>query len=158
VPTAPYGIDPGDALDPFRFDDCQGTARDLYGPEHCAGPAAVVNFAAGWCVPCFEETASLQSEIVERYGDSVRVVQVLFEDASYGSIEPAECRAWVERFGTEGVQTLMTSTTEVTPYLVRSSVPTTFVLDERGRIRLALEGTEPGLPNVRAALDAILAE
>ncbi len=155
LPEPPYGIDTGDALEPFRFDDCESTPRDLYG---CDGRALVVNFAAGWCVPCFEETAQLRSEIVERYGDSVRVVQILFEDAEYGPVEPTECRQWVERFGTTGIETLMADTAEVTPYLVESSVPTTFVLDGQGRIRLALEGTETGLPNIRAALDAILGE
>lgn len=156
MPERPYGTDVGDALEPFRFDDCDGTARDLYGD--CDARATVVNFAAGWCVPCFEETAQLQSEIVERYGDAVRVVQILFEDSEYGPIEPSECRDWVERFGTDGIETLMTDTVQVTPYLVRSSVPTTFVLDARGQIRLALDGTETGLPNIRAALDAVLAE
>jgi thiol-disulfide isomerase/thioredoxin len=158
TPAGPYGNGPGDALEPFRFDDCDGIAHDLYGAEHCATSATVVNFAAGWCEPCFQETAELQTEIVERYGDAVRVIQVLFEDASFGDVEPAECRAWVERFETTGVETLVTTTGEVSPYLVRSSVPTTFVTDGRGRIRLALDGTEPGLPNVRAAIEAILAE
>lgn len=158
VPAGPYGTEVGDALEPFRFDDCEGSARDLYGLEHCDGRVTVVNFAAGWCVPCYEETAELQTEIVERYGESVRVVQILFEDARFGEVEPSECRDWVERFGTVGIETLMTTTTEATPYLVRSSVPTTFVIDGDGRIRLALDGTESGLPNVRAAIDAILAE
>ena len=158
VPARPYGIDADDRLEPFRFDDCDGNVRDLYGAEHCEARASVVNFAAGWCVPCFQETAELQAEVVERYGESVRVVQVLFEDATYGDVEPSECRAWVERFGTDGIATLMATTTEVGPYLVRSSVPTTFVLDGQGRIRLALDGTEPSLPNVRAAIDVILAE
>lgn len=158
VPTGPYGSSAGDPLEPFRFRDCEGDRRALYGPEHCSATATVVNAAAGWCVPCFQETAELQTEIVERYGNAVRVVQILFQDASFGDVDGAECAAWVERFGTEGVETLRATIDEVGPYLVDDSVPSTLVLDREGRIRLALDGTEPGLPNLRAAIDAILAE
>jgi len=158
VPSGPYGSDVGDPLVPFRFPDCAGEEQALYGLAHCTASVTVVNVAAGWCEPCFQETEELQAEIVERYGGAVRVVQLLFQDASYGDVDGAECNAWVERFGTVGVETLVATIAEVGPYLVDDSVPSTLVLDRDGRVRLTLDGTEPGLPNVRAAIDAVLPE
>jgi thiol-disulfide isomerase/thioredoxin len=112
-------------------------------PAQVRGRPMVVAFGASWCHPCRQEAPELaRLAAAAPYG--VRVVAVAYEDPAADAARFARRYGWrfpvladadgraADRFGVIGV-------------------PTTFVVDRRGRIAAALQG-----PQTASGLTAVL--
>lgn len=109
------------------------------------GRPAVVVFWASWCDPCVTEAAA-----IERFSRSAagrgRVVGVDWNDAAAGARAFIRVHGWTFPNLRDGEGTIGNS-------YGLTGLPTTIVLDGRGRIRTALRGpqTERSLGNALAA-------
>lgn len=124
----------------------------LGGREHALadyrGRVVVLNVWATWCPPCVVETPGFVDLQAEFAGD-VRFLG-LSQDA-----DPADVRAFAARHGV-GYPLLVGPPTAGAPPPT-TVLPTTFVIDRAGRVRMRHEGLllEPAL---RAALRTLVAE
>jgi thiol-disulfide isomerase/thioredoxin len=97
------------------------------------GRVVLVNFWATWCAPCVEEMPALE-RLRERLGP--RGLEVL---AVNQGESPARVRAFTERTGL-ALPVLLDREKEAGKAWRVRALPTTFVVDARGRIRLHAEG------------------
>jgi peroxiredoxin len=110
------------------------------------GKVVLVNFWATWCAPCVEEMpalARLRARLAPRGFEVLAVNQ--------GEM-PARVTAFVERTGLDLAVLLDREKSVAKEWKVRA-LPTTFVVDAKGRIRLYAEGeldTGPALEAARA--------
>ena len=120
----------GTASPLLALSDLHGSLLDL---EQVAGKVILVHFFATWCEPCRQELASL-SELVEQ--DSGGHLAVL-------AVSVAEIPVRLKRFfETQPVNfpVLLDTDRTATKTWGVSMLPTTFVLDRRGAVRLQVEG------------------
>lgn len=100
------------------------------------GKAVVLNFWASWCAPCKRELAELEAAAL-RYGpERVAVFAVNAE-------HPANPRLLARQAAAMGIPVATTVSGGYRPR--NNSVPTTFVIDAKGRLVLAKAGAfKPG--------------
>ncbi len=100
------------------------------------GRPAFVNFWASWCGPCETEAPSL-----ERFARSLvgraKLVGVNWEDLSH-----AGALAFIRRYGWTFPNLRDPDGTVGRRYGITTFLPTTFVLDSAGRLRLTLRGPQ----------------
>jgi len=113
------------------------------------GAITVVNFWASWCGPCRLEQAELE-KLSKEYGPKgVRFVGINIRDTRVNA------RAYLEEFGVTYPSVENQDSSIAYKYRVLF-IPTTFVLDERGRIAARVTGPTVE-KDLRAVLDAELA-
>jgi peroxiredoxin len=101
-----------------------------------AGKVVVVNFWATWCPPCREEMPDLVKVVQEFEAKGVTLVAISNDDLdTQKEVVPSFIRAFPElapyaAYGTPPVSA---------SYLVRA-LPTTYVLDRKGRVVVAWQG------------------
>lgn len=102
APRAPFGADPDfDVSFPdLAVTTCDGTELTL-GEYRCQADATLYSIGAGWCAPCIVETPTLQEVYDETRGESISVVQIMFDGADASGDMPstatqAFCQAWVD--------------------------------------------------------------
>jgi peroxiredoxin len=113
------------------------------------GKVVLVNFWATWCAPCVEEMpalARLRARLAPRGFEVLAVNQ--------GEM-PARVAAFVERTGLDLTILLDREKSVAKEWKVRA-LPTTFVVDAKGRIRLYAEGELDTGPALEAALAPLL--
>lgn len=112
------------------------------------GHPAIVSFWASWCVPCEQEAPAL-----ERFSRSLdgraTLVGVNWEDLSIGN-----ARSFIRRHGWTFPNLRDPDGTVGREYGITTFLPTTFVLDSSGRLRMALHGpqTEQTLSDALASV------
>ena len=116
------------------------TLAALHNSAH--GRAAAVVFWASWCEPCQHEAAAIEG-FSQTAGGRGRVVGVDWSDARSGARAFIAQHHWSfpnvrDGEGTVGNEYHLTG------------LPTTFVLDGKGRIRTALRGPQDGASLTRA--------
>jgi len=120
------------------------TVKDLVAGAH--GRASLVLFWASWCDPCQQEAGA-----IERFSQSAagrgRIVGVDWNDGLSGARSFIAHNAWTfpnqrDAEGTVGSQYRL------------GGLPTTFVLDSRGRIRQTLRGPQ-SVGSLNRALSAV---
>lgn len=128
-----------------RYATLDGSA---IGPAQFAGQVVVLNVWATWCGPCVVETPGFV-DLAEEFAGGVQFLGVSVDD------DVADVRRFVER---HGVPYPVAFGPPVSGEAPRAPVlPTTMVIDRRGRVRLRHEGLllEPVL---RPALRALVRE
>lgn len=115
------------------------------GLEAFAGQVVVVNIWATWCPPCIVETPGFVDLSAEFAGD-VQFLGVSVDE------DPALVRAFAETHDVE--YPLLVGPNRAGPAWAAPVLPTTYVVDRRGRVRLRHEGLllEPALRPVLRAL------
>ncbi|MER7543487.1 TlpA disulfide reductase family protein [Spirillospora sp. NPDC127506] len=100
------------------------------------GKVVVVNFWASWCAPCRGEAPSLEQVYTENKGKGVEFVGVNFKDskANAKAFERKFKVTYPSLFDADGRVTL--AFREVPP----SAIPSTLVLDRRGRVAARVIG------------------
>lgn len=123
-----------------------GEAVDL---ASLRGKVVLVNFWATWCAPCVEEMpalARLRARLAPRGFEVLAVNQ--------GEM-PARVTAFAERTGLDLPLLLDREKAVAKAWKVRA-LPTTFVVDGKGRIRLYAEGELDTGPALEAAIAPLL--
>ena len=145
-PMEQFGTSNGRQFRPFTLNECDGTPYSFYGPEYCdaATRFTVVSIAAGWCGPCMMESAQLADRVVNVYGQDVRVVQIMVQDAGHGRPDAADCNAWVDTFGIINVE-LLDPDQITNSYFPDGSLPSTIIVNNQGTIVWHENGAVDGL-------------
>ena len=116
------------------------------------GRVRLVHFFATWCEPCRPELASLDALRADRSGAG--------RDIRAFSVAEPEMR--LRRYFAENptqLTILLDQDRAASRAWEVEAVPTSIVVDRAGRTRLAVRGAlDWSRPDVRAALDAVLAE
>jgi cytochrome c biogenesis protein CcmG/thiol:disulfide interchange protein DsbE len=110
------------------------------------GTPVVINFWASWCVPCRKEAPELARFDHERPGGA-RLVGVDFQDAE------ADARAFVREFGWKFPNIRDPRGTLAGQYRLLG-LPTTYVIDGRGRIAFQLTG-EQTFASLKRAVESL---
>ena len=137
----------GEAAPAIALEGLDGSRHELE-----PGRVRLVHFFATWCEPCRPELASLDALRADRAGAGLDIL----------AISVAEPEIRLRRYFTD-------NPTRLTILLDRDraasrawrieALPSSIVVDREGRLRLAVRGDlDWARPDVRAALDAVLAE
>jgi cytochrome c biogenesis protein CcmG/thiol:disulfide interchange protein DsbE len=127
----------------FLADGSKATFADF------AGRAIVLNFWATWCPPCREEMPSLDRLAAEHGSDDL-VVMTLSLDRG----DPAQISAFYEEIGADSLEIYHDPSMSVSRALRVFGLPTTLLVDYRGKVVAQLVGTAEW--DSPAALAAIL--
>jgi peroxiredoxin len=144
----------GETLLPWRGGDTPALALRTPSGEAVElaalrGKVVLVNFWATWCAPCVEEMpalARLRTRLAPRGFEVLAVNQ--------GEM-PARVTAFAERTGLDLPVLLDREKAVAKAWRVRA-LPTTFVVDKSGRIRLHAEGELDTGPALEAAIVPLL--
>lgn len=135
----------GQAAPALTLTDLHGLGHDL---EQSAGKIVLVHFFATWCEPCRPELASL-SKLIAQNGDTLAAFAVSVAEP------PVRVRRFFEK-NPVNFPVLPDADRAVTKAWSVSVLPTTFVLDPTGAIRLHVEGDMDWLrPDVLARLEEL---
>ena len=105
----------------------------------------MISIAAGWCVPCQNESGQIQQEIINNYaGRGVRFVQILVQNPDRMAITSTFCNTWASRYHLESPE-LMDPTFITQPFVPMTAFPGNVIIDRCGQIRWREYGTETGL-------------
>lgn len=118
------------------------------------GSVVLLNLWATWCVPCQVEMPSLES-LYRRLGpDGLRVVAVSIDDPG----NEDRIRDFVERYGLT-FDILNEGTGAIENAYQSFGIPSTFLIDRRGVIRLKVQGAADwDTPQRRRQIEAVLNE
>jgi len=135
---------------PFRLPDLAGGS---FSSSALQGKVVVLDFWATWCGPCIREIPEYTRFWERNRGRGVEVVGVVFDSGEAPEIEEfvREHRIpYRQLLGTDDVLEL---------YGATEGFPTTFVIDESGRIRTRILGALPDkFERLQASVDAALAD
>jgi cytochrome c biogenesis protein CcmG, thiol:disulfide interchange protein DsbE len=120
----------GEPMPAFSLVDLEGRRVEA---DELRGRPVVLNFWASWCAPCVEEHAVL-AEAVERYGDEVAVVGVLYQD------EPAAALDFLARYGDYGWPSVIDDGGRLAIEFGVTGPPETFFIDADGIVRARESG------------------
>jgi cytochrome c biogenesis protein CcmG/thiol:disulfide interchange protein DsbE len=115
----------GKPMPPFSLVTLDGrtmTAAEL------RGKPVVLNFWASWCPSCVAEHAALL-DAAQRYGSSVQIVGVLYQDSPDGA------RGFEARFGEPSWPTLLDPNGSLAIDFGVSGPPESYVIDANGIVR-----------------------
>ena len=110
------------------------------------GKPAIVNFWASWCRPCKREAPEFE-RLYRSLGGKASVVGVDWGDGAGGA------RAFIRRYGWT-FPNLRDGDNSVGNRFGLVGLPTTFILDSRGRIAVKITGPQT-VPKVEAALRSV---
>ena len=136
APTAPdsgpvirFVRNPDQAPD-FKVDDLDGKPLSLSGSR---GKVVLLNFWATWCGPCRAEIPDL-IELQKKYGDHLQIIGLDVDDD-----DAAEVKKFVEKNGINYPVGMATNEIRI-QYGGVAALPTSFVLDDQGRVVQKHEG------------------
>ena len=130
TPAAQSGDDPAPAPD-FNLKDVRGQAVAL---SDFRGKVLVLNFWATWCPPCREEIPDFIETYKSLKGQGFEIVGL-----SVDRLPPDKLLAWAEEVGINYPVALATPRI-VSDYQPGDYIPSTIIVDGRGRIRFRSVG------------------
>lgn len=133
---------------PVTFAMLDGSSVSLRSLE---GRVVLVNFWASWCPPCRAEMPGFQKVYDARRGDGFTVVGVSTDEGPLPGVV-----AFLKDHAITYPVALATPEA-VAAFGGVSSLPTSILIDRRGRLRYTVRGIFAG-PALRAAVDRLLAE
>ena len=116
----------------FTFTTAEGETRTL---KDYAGKGIVLNFWATWCIPCVAEMPALAQ--LATLVDPVHVVILPLSSDRGGA---AAVRKFYEEKGIAGLPVLLDARGEAMRAFGSRGIPTTVLIDAKGRERGRLEG------------------
>jgi peroxiredoxin len=152
-PAGPYGVQVGDVLAPFSYQDCDGKPVTL-AEVLSQGDVVLFNVATGWCPRCTAETSKIETALHQAYcARGLRIVQVLTEDAQSNPASASFCAEWRARYGLT-YPVLIDPGHTTAPYFAGGAQPLNLLVDRLGVIRYRSVGVQAqGLP---AAIEGLL--
>lgn len=116
----------------FALKDLDGNTKKL---SDYRGKVVVLNFWATWCPPCRAEIPAF-IEVQKEFGPGVQFLGIALDDEGASAVKP-----WAQSHGIS--YPILIPDREVTHnYGDISSIPATFIIDKRGRIRKAAIGAQ----------------
>ncbi len=128
-PVIRFVRNPDQAPD-FKVDDLDGKPLSLSGSR---GKVILLNFWATWCGPCRAEIPDL-IELQKKYGDHLQIIGLDVDDD-----DAAEVKKFVEKNGINYPVGMATNEIRI-QYGGVAALPTSFVLDDQGRVVQKHEG------------------
>ncbi|MDA8229946.1 MAG: TlpA disulfide reductase family protein [Magnetospirillum sp.] len=110
---------------PLAIADAQGRAAGL---DTLAGKAVVLNLWASWCLPCLAELPALDRLAGGAAPDGVAVMAVSLDKGGAAAVDAA-----YGRLGIRHLPVRLDAKWEVAEALAAPTLPTTLLLDRRGR-------------------------
>jgi peroxiredoxin len=139
---------PGPAAPDVTLPTLDGGALPL---AELKGQVVLVNFWAAWCPPCRAEMPGFQTVYDARHGDGFTVVGVSMDDDS-----PQAVAAFLREHRISYPVALATPAS-VAAFGGVTDLPTSFLLDRRGRVRYTVRGIFAP-QTLRTVVDRLLAE
>ena len=99
------------------------------------GKLLVVNFWATWCAPCIRELPSLERLQINHSVEGLEVLAISLDRGGAATVGP-----FLADLGIEEMEILLDPKLKLAGALAVNGLPTTYLLDQRGRILGALEG------------------
>ncbi len=113
------------------FADAHGKTLSL---ADFAGRLVLVNLWATWCAPCRKEMPSLE-RLQTRLGNKVAILAISEDSGGQKAVAP-----FVARFGITALKTYLDPTSAVGRAFKVDGLPTSFLIDRRGRVVGHVEG------------------
>jgi thiol-disulfide isomerase/thioredoxin len=134
----------------FALQDLSGKMVSL---KDFRGKVILLNFWASWCGPCKREIPSLERLYQKRYDKGFKIVAVNAERSSASQIA-----SFAEKYRMSFPILLNPQGDVANNYWVRA-IPTSFLLDKKGKIRWKIVGgREWDGPDVLSRIDQLLGE
>jgi len=138
----------------FNLPDLKG---NLHALKDFRGEVVVLNFWATWCPPCLEETPKLK-DLHLRYKDSgVHVIGIALDKDSLDLVRPFVKANNISYTILKGDQEIFTTLSAGSSVEEFKGVPTTLIIDRKGRIRERFDGSFE-LEQLEDRLRSLLAE
>ncbi len=163
-----HGTSIGDTLPPFNLSRCNETCSayphsGLCDPTDAVGTDTVrytvVTIAAGWCVPCRNESAILSEQITDAYREhGVEVIQILTQKDDYTPADSTFCEGWSDAYDLTrpNFTQLMDTNGDVGGLWPGGTLPVTYILSATGEILYKVTGANDELADLKTQLDAAL--
>lgn len=110
---------------PLSFTDASGRKRDL---NEFAGRVVLINLWATWCAPCIREMPSLDRLQASLDPDRAVVVAISIDRGGMAKVGP-----FFERLGLKNLEIFVDSSTRTSRALKASGLPTSVLVDAKGR-------------------------
>lgn len=144
-PAGPYGTNVGHTIAEFSLEDCDGN-RVAFGDVLSEADLVLVTVGAGWCIPCIEESMTLEAETFEPFcARGLRIIDILFQDDQSNPATKLFCGQWRAQFGFS-FPVLVDPLFTLEPYFggpASTQTPLNLLVDRQGVIRWRTTGTAP---------------
>ncbi|MFH2131989.1 MAG: TlpA disulfide reductase family protein [bacterium] len=97
------------------------------------GKIVLLNFWAVWCYPCQKEMPDIQKLVDQMQGEPFRMLAVNYGD------DPGNVTRWIQKFSYT-FDVVMDEDKSISAQLNVTGLPTTFVIDKKGRVLGKLVG------------------
>ena len=132
------------------FSDLEGQARSL---ADFRGQVVLLNFWATWCAPCIREMPSLDRLQASLGPEGLKVIALSVDRGGAHVVAP-----FLERLGIEHLEVFLDPSNQTGRSYAVPGLPTTYLVDHRGRIVGALAGpAEWDSPDAEALIRHYLA-
>jgi len=145
IPTSPPHAAPE-----ISFTDTTGKTLSL---ADFTGKLVLINLWATWCAPCRHEMPSLE-RLQNRLGDKIAILAISEDMGGDKAVEP-----FIAKLGIKGLKTYLDPRSAVGRAFGVDGLPTSFLIDRRGRVVGRVEGeAEWDSPKMLAVIEPLLAQ
>lgn len=169
TPEGPWGFSVGHQQQDWTVSNCTDQDYDLYNNDFCRATFTVVIHSEPWCAACIADAPSMRENLIDPYAaQNVRILEVLQQTASSGTVDAETCEAWAQEYDNAGY-VFMDPTRNLSTYNYRPGVdetppgsrtealPVVNVYDNTGTLVFHHEGSTNNWHDIANALDDLLA-